>query len=57
MIVNLNLTCMTQLIAQGRYKKTPQSRSNNGIPHDTGSAVDLFHRRLLKNVSVPLTAF
>jgi hypothetical protein len=55
-ILNLNLTCMMLLIAEGRYKKTPQSRSSNGITLDTGSAVDLFHRRLLKNVLVPLIA-
>jgi len=57
MISNLNLTCMMLWMAEGRYKKTSQSRSSNGITLDTGSAVDLFHRRLVKKVSVPLIAF
>jgi len=57
MISNLNLTCMMLWTAEGRYKKTSQSRSSNGITLDTGSAVDLFHRRLVKKVSVPLIAF
>lgn len=55
-ILNLNLTCMMLLIAEGLYKKTPRSKSSNGITLDTGNAVDLLHRRLLKNVSVPLIA-
>jgi hypothetical protein len=57
MILNLNLTRLMLFIAQCRYKKAPQSRSSNGITLDTRSAVDLFNRRVLKNVSVPLMAF